>query len=232
MPPPRWLATTPIHLRAALGEHAVFPKLAGVLSATMPLPQDLAQAVESCWDVPVFEIYGCTEAGTVALRRPAREERWRACEGIRLWQKAGDSWISGGHLDDQIRLPDCIDVLGEQEFILVGRPDDMVKVAGKRASLEALNCELQRIPGIRDGVFFVPESGGMEEKRLAALAVAPGLQPEAILSALRERIDSAFLPRPLIIVDALPRNATGKLEREGLLAFTREALAKMERRRA
>ena len=84
---------------------------------------------------------------------------------------------------------------------------------------------------MRDGVFFLPEADGADEQRLAALVVAPRLEPEAILRALRERIDPAFLPRPLLIVDALPRNATGKLEREGLLALAREALAR-ERRRA
>lgn len=225
LPPARWLATTPIHLRFAIGENAAFPELAGMLSATMPLPPDLAQAVESRWHVPVHEIYGCTEAGTVALRRPAREERWRACDGIRMWQKADHSWISGGHLDGELKLPDCIELVGEQEFILLGRPGDMVKIAGKRASLEALNCELQRIPGVRDGVFFVPESDGADERRLGALVVAPRLEPEAILRALRDRMDPGFLPRPLLIVDALPRNATGKLEREGLLAFARDALA-------
>ena len=230
LPPARWLATTPIHLRAALGENARFPELAGILSATMPLPADLAREVERRWSAPVLEIYGCTEAGTVALRRPAREERWRACEGIGLVQKGGDTWVSGGHLDGDLKLPDCIEVVSEQEFVLLGRPGDLVKIAGKRTSLEALNCELQRIPGVRDGVFFVPESGA-GDRRLSARVVAPRLKPEAILRALRERIDAAFLPRPLIIVDALPRNATGKLEREGLLAFAREALEK-DRRRA
>jgi acyl-coenzyme A synthetase/AMP-(fatty) acid ligase len=37
-----------------------------------------------------------------------------------------------------------------------------------------------------------------------------------VLSALRKRIDAAFLPRPLYFVDALPRNDTGKLPREAL----------------
>jgi 3-hydroxymyristoyl/3-hydroxydecanoyl-(acyl carrier protein) dehydratase len=34
--------------------------------------------------------------------------------------------------------------------------------------------------------------------------------------ALRERIEAAFLPRPLLLVEALPRNATGKLPRDVL----------------
>jgi acyl-coenzyme A synthetase/AMP-(fatty) acid ligase len=52
--------------------------------------------------------------------------------------------------------------------------------------------------------------------RLAAFAVAPGLSAEFILSALRQRIDPAFLPRPLHLVESLPRNAAGKLTRERL----------------
>jgi acyl-coenzyme A synthetase/AMP-(fatty) acid ligase len=33
------------------------------------------------------------------------------------------------------------------------------------------------------------------------------------MSALRQRVDAAFLPRPLCFVEALPRNETGKLPR-------------------
>jgi acyl-coenzyme A synthetase/AMP-(fatty) acid ligase len=36
---------------------------------------------------------------------------------------------------------------------------------------------------------------------------------------LRARIDAVFLPRPLYFVEALPRNATGKLPREALLRY-------------
>ena len=49
--------------------------------------------------------------------------------------------------------------------------------------------------------------------------VAPDGDPAAILHALRQRIDPVFLPRPLILVEALPRNDTGKLPRAALLAL-------------
>ena len=52
--------------------------------------------------------------------------------------------------------------------------------------------------------------------RLAAFAVAPGHTVESLMSALRLRIDPAFLPRPLCMVEALPRNDIGKLPRESL----------------
>jgi acyl-coenzyme A synthetase/AMP-(fatty) acid ligase len=55
--------------------------------------------------------------------------------------------------------------------------------------------------------------------------VAPGLSSETVTEALRQRIDAAFLPRPLCFVDELPRNATGKLPRGELTQlFARSAL--------
>jgi acyl-coenzyme A synthetase/AMP-(fatty) acid ligase len=226
MPGNRWLATTPLHLRACVADRASLPRLAGIVCATMPLTMELAREAEQLWAAPVQEIYGCTEAGAVAVRRPARTERWHVRPSMRLQQKGQDTWVEGGHLPHPMRLPDRIELNSDTEFTLLGRPGDMAKIAGKRVSLEALNHELQRVPGVRDGVFFVPDDSPPGEARLAALVVAPELNAEAILRALRERIDSVFLPRPLLIVDALPRGATGKIPREGLLALVETAQAR------
>ena len=58
--------------------------------------------------------------------------------------------------------------------------------------------------------------------RMAALVVAPGISEASIRRELALRIDAAFLPRPLRLVDALPRNAAGKLPLDAL----RETLAR------
>jgi acyl-coenzyme A synthetase/AMP-(fatty) acid ligase len=69
-------------------------------------------------------------------------------------------------------------------------------------------------------VFFVPEEREADGvTRLTAFVVAPGLTRAQVLAALRERIDAAFLPRPLVMVDALPRQLTGKLPRAELRAL-------------
>ena len=229
LPGERWLATTPIHLRGCVGEESRFPPLAGIVCATMPLSPELACQTESTLAAPIHEIYGCTEAGAVALRRPVLTERWRVRQGMRLWRKGEETWVEGNHLPQPLRLPDTLELLSATEFVLLGRPDDMVKVAGKRVSIDALNRELLRVAGVHDGVFFIPAGVEGSETRLGALVVAPNCEPGVILRALRERIDPAFLPRPLLIVDALPRNATGKLTREGLLALAESVQARSER---
>jgi acyl-coenzyme A synthetase/AMP-(fatty) acid ligase len=44
-----------------------------------------------------------------------------------------------------------------------------------------------------------------------------------VLAALRERIDAAFLPRPMVMVESLPRDRTGKITREALLGLAGRA---------
>jgi acyl-coenzyme A synthetase/AMP-(fatty) acid ligase len=116
-------------------------------------------------------------------------------------------------------LADVIELRGRGRFLLHGRTADLVNIAGKRTSLAHLNYHLNSIEGVCDGAFVVPEQEGEAVTRLAAYVVAPGLTSEVLLSALRQRIDAAFLPRPLYFVEALPRNETGKLPRRALDEF-------------
>jgi acyl-coenzyme A synthetase/AMP-(fatty) acid ligase len=98
----------------------------------------------------------------------------------------------------------------------------MVNIAGKRNSLGYLNHQLTSIAGVADGAFFLPDEREIDGvTRLTAFAVAPGLTAAQILAALRERLDPAFMPRPLHLVDMLPRQATGKLPREALQVLAR-----------
>lgn len=217
-PPARTLVTTPFHLRNWLASGEV-ARIETLLSATAPLSEALAREAEARTGARLLEIYGCTETGQLATRRPTQSPEWLAFDGIGLREKDGRVWASGAHVDEPTALSDVIEILAGDEgrFLLHGRSADVVNIAGKRNSIANLNHQLTAIPGVLDGVFHCPdeaESGGVT--RLVAFAVAPGLAPAAILAALRERIDPAFLPRPLVIVEALPRRVTGKIPLEAL----------------
>ena len=117
-------------------------------------------------------------------------------------------------------MNDIIEPVTEGSFLLHGRIADLVNIAGKRHSLASLNHLLNSIPGVVDGAFYMPdEPGEARIARLAACVVAPGMDAPRLLAALREHIDPVFLPRPLLFVDALPRNHTGKLPRAVLQAL-------------
>ena len=78
---------------------------------------------------------------------------------------------------------------------------------------------------MKDGAFFdpgnQPDAAGADTQvqRLCAFVVAPGLDAKAVTQALRAHIDPVFLPRPLWLLDSLPRNATSKLPRSALQAL-------------
>jgi acyl-coenzyme A synthetase/AMP-(fatty) acid ligase len=220
VPAPRTLFTTPFHLKAWLAGTDPQP-LERIVSATAPLSAALAREAEQRTGATLYEIYGCTEAGQVATRRTATTEAWELLEGLKLREAHGQAIVSGGHVEEPTPLMDVIEIDPDgQHFILHGRFADVVNIAGKRSSLAYLDRQLLSIPGVRDGVFFMPDEAEADGvTRLTAFAVAPGLGTRDVLDALRTRIDAAFMPRPLHLVESLPRALTGKLPRETLRAL-------------
>jgi len=228
LPGPRVLVSTPVHLRALLAAAIALPPLELIVSATALLPANLAREVESRYRAPLLEIYGSTETGQMASRRTALEDRWRLWPGVRL--TLGDNHCSahGGHIARPIALADVLEPSGDEHFLMHGRTADLVNIAGKRSSLAYLNHQLSAIPGVTDAAFFVrddSEASLAGVTRLGALVVAPRLDAASIIQALRQRIDPVFLPRPLLLVGQLPRNATGKLPQHTLRALTEQAAA-------
>jgi acyl-coenzyme A synthetase/AMP-(fatty) acid ligase len=160
----------------------------------------------------LIEIYGSTETGQLATRRPTVRLEWDAYAGIALSQTDGTTIANGGHLEQAYELNDVVELLGPARFRLLGRNSDMVNIAGKRSSMGYLNHILTSVPGVRDGAFCLPARNAVGDiSRLAAFVVAPQLSSKAILAALRAHIDPVFLPRPIVFVDRLPRNDTGKI---------------------
>lgn len=225
VPAPRIFVSTPLHLRMLLESGLPLPEVATVLSATAMLPLSLAQKVEQRMEAPLHEIYGCTETGQIATRRTTQTAEWQLFPQVRLIPRSDRTWAEGGHIELPVALNDQLELVGTQRFLLHGRLQDLVNIAGKRSSLAHLNVQLTSIPGVLDGAFFMPDETSHEHvTRLAACVVAPSLDARSLLKALRERIDPVFLPRPLLFVDMLPRNSTGKLPREALKSLIENRL--------
>jgi len=225
---PRTLVTTPTHLRALLEAHVALPRLQRIVCATAPLSVESARRAELAWDTAVHEIYGCTEAGIMATRRTTDEKPWRTFTDGRMTLRGDVAEYSAPQLPAAIPLQDIVESLSPTEFHLRGRAADMIKVAGKRASLQALTQHLLNIEGVRDAAIFLQDMSSGREARLAAAVVAPDRTAQDILVALSDHIDAVFLPRPLILVAKLPRNAVGKLPQTALAQLLAEHRKRVE----
>jgi acyl-coenzyme A synthetase/AMP-(fatty) acid ligase len=226
LPRPRALVTTPVHLRVLLGSGVVLPAVDLVLCSTAPLAQQLAADAERRFDARLLEIYGSTETGQIAIRRPTHTPEWHLWTGVSLERQADGTRARGGHIEQPTLLPDVLEMTGPETFLLHGRASDLVNIAGKRSSLAYLNHQLNSIPGVEDGAFFHaagPTGPHVGVARVAACVVAPELDAARLLEALRERIDAVFLPRPLLFVARLPRNDTGKLPLAALQSLAAQA---------
>ena len=249
VPRPRALVTTPFHLKALLQSGVALPPVDLMLSATAPLSPQLAAQAEAAMGGCLGEIYGCTEAGQVAARRTTQGDTWTTLGALRITRAAagtGDTAgsgadaqyqesyvVHGGHVTEPTPLADLLELHDAQHFRLLGRANDLIHVAGKRSSLAHLNFHLNRVEGVQDGAFWLPEPGDLAPAGAAAAAgaelesvqrpiafvVAPGLSASRVIGALRAELEPAFVPRRVVQVAALPREATGKLTASALRQF-------------
>lgn len=217
---PTVLVTTPAHLRHFIDLNLADTKLQKIISATDTLSSKLAQQCQEHLGLSPLEIYGSTESLSFASRETLQGDMWQLYEGCQITpNQAGNSLLTAKHLSEPLILQDQIQQHQEQYFTVLGRHHDMLKIAGKRASLNELNRLLNDIDGVEDGFFFVI-TDSRTDNRLGAVVVSQ-LDKSAIKHALAPHIDEVLLPKKIHFVDRIPRNPAGKLlqaEQEKLLS--------------
>lgn len=230
VPQPRALVTTPFHLKTLMLSGLALPPVDLILSATAPLSPQLAAQAEQATGGMLVEIYGSTESGQVATRRPTASEVWETFGAIRVHaEPAADGSerfvFSGDFMPEPMPMSDVLELIDDRRFRLLGRSNDLIHVAGKRSSLAHLNYHLNSIAGVDDGAFWLPDDVADGVVRPIAFVVAPTLGAAHIAGALRERLESVFVPRRIVQVPALPREGTGKLTARALREFALAQLA-------
>jgi len=204
------LVSTPRHLKTCSQTSNQWPPLKFILSSTAPMSTALAQQIEQSLQAPLFELLGSTETLSFASRQPSQTTQWQAYAGIQLIQHQQQFILQGGHITTPITLDDTFAIQDDGKFSLLGRAGDLIKIAGKRASLHDLNQKLTQINGVDDGLFFHSKN-----ERLSALVVSQ-LPKKTIIDQLKHVIDPVFLPRAIYPVTALPRNNMGKIRQAEL----------------
>lgn len=106
---------------------------------------------------------------------------------------------------------------GEIEFL--GRIDRQIKINGQRIELGEIEATLLRQPGVKQAVVDVIEHDG--QKKLAAYVVPDSghtLQGSVLRAALESSLPAHMVPSSYLMLEALPLNANGKVDRNLLPA--------------
>ncbi len=93
-----------------------------------------------------------------------------------------------------------------------GRVDDLVKVNGVRVHLAEVRAAMRALPGVGDAVAVVD---GRRLRGMVEVDPAAGSSPDPdrMRSELARVLPLAAVPASIVVVDQLPRNDRGKLER-------------------
>lgn len=101
-------------------------------------------------------------------------------------------------------------------LVHLGRTDHQVKIRGHRIELGEIEAALRDQPGVRDAIVLaVPAPDG--EPELQAAVSGAGCRSDQLFAALGERLPPYMLPRRISVLDELPLNPNGKIDRTALL---------------
>jgi malonyl-CoA/methylmalonyl-CoA synthetase len=167
---------------------------------------------------------GARIAGTVGLPLSGVEVRISdAAEGIGEIEVRGPNVFAGYWRNPEKTAADFREggwfVTGDlgkidaQGYVhIIGRGKDLIITGGYNVYPKEVEDVIDALPGVTESaVIGVPHDDFGEA--VVAVVVGTDLDPAAILGQLRERLAAYKLPKAIHIVDALPRNAMGKVQK-------------------
>jgi len=118
------------------------------------------------------------------------------------WFRTGDQ----GHID-----PDGY-------LFITGRLKEIINRGGENIQPREIDETLMELAGVRQAVAFAVPHTTLGEDLAAAVVIAPesGLTESVIRDFAFERLADYKVPSQVLIVDSIPKGATGKLKRIGL----------------
>jgi yersiniabactin nonribosomal peptide synthetase len=101
---------------------------------------------------------------------------------------------------------------GNLEFL--GRTDHQVKIRGHRIELGEIETRLRELAGVTHVAVWVEDSG--PGRRLVAAVAGTDLRPGGVRAALVDAVPGYMIPEHIHVLDAMPLNANGKVDRAAL----------------
>ncbi len=155
----------------------------------------------------VIEIYGSTEAGTIAYKNTSNN--FKAFDSVSISTDENSCIIvkSDFFMEDKIKMEDVIEKISDKEFVLKGRCDRIVKVKEKRISLEELETIVKKHPDVLDCYCF-------KYGDILACAVATNnveLTDKELKKYLAEHCE--VVPKKWRFLDEIPKTITGKIDK-------------------
>lgn len=209
-----------------------FLKLNRVFSSGSPLPYDAAQTTAKHLGALPLEIYGSTETGGIAYRQQDQSDElaqkpWTPFPQMNIQTDENKCLqLQSPYLprDTFFQTQDKIDYQPNHTFFLMGRADRIVKIEGKRLSLDELERNLIALPEIQKAKIIPLESSLLESSKTEIGAVvALSSDGKGLLKTmgkgrfnlhlrqcLKSTCELVVIPKKWRFVESIPQNNQGK----------------------
>ncbi|MDF2466757.1 MAG: long-chain fatty acid--CoA ligase [Ramlibacter sp.] len=226
--------------------HADLSSLRAVWAGSSVLPQPLVDAFHAR-GLPVCNVYGATETGPFSIALPL--EHAMTHPGSCGWPAPGVE-VRLDHVQDGVgellvRAPNVVarywpdqpacDADGwfhtgdlasraaDGSYAVAGRAKDLIISGGENIHPAEIENLLAEHPAIAECAAFGVPDGEWGEVVAAAIVLKPGhsVTEQELASHLADRLARFKLPRRWLWLDALPKTALGKLQRQTLAEWAR-----------
>ena len=195
--------------------------------------------------VPALATYGCTEACSQVATQGLSELGEPGCgaplRGIDVRIEDGEIQVRGdvlmdGYLDEDeqdspftddgwLRTGDLGTLSATGRLFVEGRLDNRIITGGENVAPEEVEGWLEGVSGVVSaGVFGVPDAEWGHRVVAALVVEQAGFDVDALDARMRNELAPHKRPKEIAILDALPLNRSGKLDRTKLASCCAGAL--------
>ena len=194
-----------------------------VFSSTGTLDKETSDLCIETFNTDAIEIYGSTEGGGMAYRKKSEKDLWTRLKIVKLTvNENGSLFCSSGYTGEGfwVHVGDVVDMKNENEFELLGREDSIVKIEGKRISVQQIDRQILQDKNFIDSYTIYCKSDKREYVASFIVLKDANANKDNMRKYIKDYLKGYFekivIPKKIYFIERIPRNELGKIERKKL----------------
>jgi D-alanine--poly(phosphoribitol) ligase subunit 1 len=122
---------------------------------------------------------------------------------------------SGRFMKRMYKTGDLVKEINDQLYF-IGRKDNQVKHMGYRIELEEIEAAIHAVPGVVQAAVVYKRTNAAYGKIYCYLESQAEFDESVALKQLSNKLPEYMIPNRITVMDVLPKNANGKVDRKAL----------------